>query len=134
MKLAAGKYTLFKRRSKMNEEKVIAEELNETEEVAEFRDETLVCVECGKEFIFSAGEQAFYKEKGYVNKPKRCRECRNAKKAKAQTERTYYYAVCDECGAEAKLPFEPSADKPVYCSVCHGKHLAERRAKAEAEA
>lgn len=124
----------------MNEEKVMAEELEATAEVAaeeqqEFMDETLVCVECGKEFVFSAGEQAFYKEKGYVNKPKRCRECRNAKQAKSQTERTYYYAVCDECGAEAKLPFEPSADKPVYCSVCHGKHLAKRRAKAaDAEA
>lgn len=66
----------------MNEEvKVTATEATTgTEEKHEFTDETLVCVECGKEFVFSAGEQAFYKEKGYMNKPKRCRECRNAKR------------------------------------------------------
>lgn len=38
----------------------------------EFHDETLVCKECGNEFVFSAGEQAFYKEKGFLNKPKMC--------------------------------------------------------------
>lgn len=107
----------------MNEEEVKA--------TAEFTDETLVCVECGNEFVFTAGEQAFYKEKGYQNKPKRCRNCRNAKKNAGKKERTYYYAVCDDCGAEAKLPFEPSKDKPVYCSACHEKHLAEKRKQNE---
>ncbi|MGV3117826.1 zinc-ribbon domain containing protein, partial [Clostridium baratii] len=27
-------------------------------------DRTIVCKDCGKEFIFTEGEQAFYKEKG----------------------------------------------------------------------
>ena len=31
----------------------------------EFVDETLVCKDCGKEFIFTAGEQEFYAEKGF---------------------------------------------------------------------
>ena len=39
-------------------------------------DKTLVCQDCGKEFIFTEGEQAFYKEKGFDNEPKRCVECR----------------------------------------------------------
>ena len=30
-----------------------------------FVDETLTCKDCGKEFIFSAGEQEFYAEKGF---------------------------------------------------------------------
>ena len=51
-----------------NEEKVV--------EVVEFQDETLVCKDCGKEFVFTAGEQAFYKEKGFMNKPKACKACR----------------------------------------------------------
>ena len=56
----------------MNEEEVkIGTEEAAVESKPEFADETLVCVECGKEFVFSAGEQAFYKEKGYTNKPKR---------------------------------------------------------------
>ena len=43
-------------------------------------DKTLVCQDCGKEFVFTEGEQAFYKEKGFENEPKRCPECRKAKK------------------------------------------------------
>lgn len=43
-------------------------------------DKTLVCKECGKEFIFSEGEQQFYKEKGFENDPVRCAECRKARK------------------------------------------------------
>lgn len=47
----------------------------------EFEDKTLVCQDCGNEFVFTAGEQAFYKEKGLDNEPKRCKECRNRRKA-----------------------------------------------------
>lgn len=41
----------------------------------------LICKDCGKEFDFTTGEQKFYEEKGF-SAPIRCRECRNAKKAK----------------------------------------------------
>lgn len=47
----------------------------------EFEDKTLVCQDCGNEFVFTAGEQVFYKEKGLDNEPKRCKECRNKRKA-----------------------------------------------------
>ena len=30
-------------------------------------DKTLVCRECGTEFVFSASEQEFYEEKGFTN-------------------------------------------------------------------
>ncbi|QHI72696.1 zinc-ribbon domain-containing protein [Aminipila terrae] len=43
-------------------------------------DKTLICKECGKEFIFTEGEQAFYKAKGFENEPQRCPECRKARK------------------------------------------------------
>ena len=39
-------------------------------------DKTLVCVECGAEFIFTAGEQEFFNSRGFTNEPKRCRSCR----------------------------------------------------------
>lgn len=45
-----------------------------------YEDETLVCKECGAEFIFTAGEQKFYAEKGFPNKPQRCKPCRDARK------------------------------------------------------
>ncbi|ADL52572.1 zinc-ribbon domain-containing protein [Clostridium cellulovorans] len=43
-------------------------------------DKTIVCKDCGKEFVFTEGEQAFYKEKGFENEPQRCPDCRRARK------------------------------------------------------
>ena len=43
-------------------------------------DKKIICKDCGKEFIFTVGEQEFYKEKGFENEPVRCPECRKAKK------------------------------------------------------
>ena len=45
-----------------------------------YQDKTLICKDCGKEFVFTAGEQEFYAEKGFENEPQRCRECRQARK------------------------------------------------------
>ena len=44
-------------------------------------DKKIVCGDCGKEFVFTVGEQEFYKEKGFENEPTRCPACRKAKKA-----------------------------------------------------
>ena len=45
-----------------------------------FADETLACRDCEADFTFTVEEQEFFEEKGYTNKPVRCKECRNAKK------------------------------------------------------
>ncbi|MBQ2829199.1 MAG: zinc-ribbon domain containing protein [Clostridia bacterium] len=90
-----------------------------------FEDKTLICKECGNEFIFSAGEQEFYAEKGFENDPIRCKECRAARKRARNPERTYYDAVCAECGGPARIPFEPKDGRPVYCSACHAKRQEE---------
>ena len=45
-------------------------------------DKTLTCRDCGKEFVFTAGEQEFYAEKGFEHEPTRCPESRTAYKAK----------------------------------------------------
>lgn len=44
-------------------------------------DKSLNCKDCGKEFVFTEGEQEFYREKGLQNEPQRCPDCRKAKKA-----------------------------------------------------
>ena len=49
--------------------------------MTEFQDKTMKCCDCGAEFIFSARDQEFYAEKGFQNEPKRCKPCRDAKKA-----------------------------------------------------
>ncbi|HHY25058.1 MAG TPA: hypothetical protein GX527_12650 [Clostridiaceae bacterium] len=43
-------------------------------------DKTLVCKDCNEEFVFTEGEQEFYKEKGFENEPQRCPDCRRARK------------------------------------------------------
>lgn len=44
-------------------------------------DKTLTCKDCGNEFVFTQGEQDFYKEKGFENEPQRCPDCRKARKS-----------------------------------------------------
>lgn len=44
-----------------------------------FTDRTLICQDCGADFVFTAGEQGFYAEKGFTD-PKRCQECRAKRK------------------------------------------------------
>ncbi len=92
-----------------------------------FEDRTLQCRECGREFLFTAGEQEFYQLKGLVNEPARCPECRASRKARLSQDsgsrsegriREMHPAVCAECGAQTMVPFLPRGDKPVYCSTC----------------
>lgn len=87
-----------------------------------FQDKTLVCKDCGQEFVFTAGEQEFYAEKGFQNEPARCKDCRAARKASmnggARRERVMYDAVCADCGKETQVPFKPTNDRPVYCKEC----------------
>ena len=67
-----------------------------------FEDKTLVCKECGNEFIFSAGEQEFYAEKGFENEPARCRDCRDKRKRHrdGNEPRQMFTVVCADCGKE----------------------------------
>lgn len=83
-----------------------------------YEDKTLTCKECGQEFVFTAGEQEFYAEKGFENEPQRCKACRDARKAASRGEREMHTAICAECGKECTVPFKPREDRPVYCSEC----------------
>lgn len=86
-----------------------------------YEDKTLVCKECGEEFVFTAGEQEFYAEKGFQNEPQRCKNCRDARKKAAKEGRQTYEATCAACGGVAVVPFKPREDRPVYCSECFAK-------------
>src|SRR5687767_608508 len=92
-------------------------------------DTTLTCRDCGQAFTFTAGEQDFYASRGF-SEPSRCPDCRAARKAErdgggsgyssggARGAREMFSATCSSCGQEAQVPFQPSGDKPVYCSAC----------------
>jgi CxxC-x17-CxxC domain-containing protein len=86
-----------------------------------YQDKTLICQDCGREFIWTAGEQDFFAEKGFTNQPRRCKECRDKRRQNDQPAREMYDAVCANCGKHCKVPFKPTEGRPVYCSECFSK-------------
>jgi NAD-dependent SIR2 family protein deacetylase len=62
------------------------ERLMEVHEQPKFEDETLNCIDCGRQFTFEANEQLFFWQKGLA-KPKRCPDCRRQRKATIVPER-----------------------------------------------
>ena len=97
-------------------------------------DMTLTCRDCGQGFTFTSGEQDFYASRGF-SEPTRCADCRAARRTERDRggystgggggydsaprgPRQMFEAVCSGCGGIASVPFQPSADKPVYCSTC----------------
>ena len=97
-----------------------------------FEDKTLVCKDCGAEFVFTAREQEFYAEKGFENEPQRCKPCRDKRKNNGRGPREIHQAVCSACGGVAELTFIPRDDRPVYCKECYAKVKAEAE-NADAE-
>jgi CxxC-x17-CxxC domain-containing protein len=112
-----------------------------------FVDKTLSCRDCGRQFVFTSGEQQFYQSRGLTNEPGRCPECRRARKSARgdgggygyaggsdvgsgggyaggygggyeRPRRQMFPAVCSSCGKATEVPFQPRGDKPVYCSDC----------------
>ena len=75
----------------------------------EYHDKVLKCSECGAEFVFTAGEQMFFADKGFKNEPKRCKSCK-AKRAESagggsSPVRTETKTSCSQCGKETTVPF-----------------------------
>jgi len=46
-----------------------------------FQDKSIQCSDCGATFTHSVDDQEFFQKKGFTNEPKRCPECRQAKKS-----------------------------------------------------
>jgi CxxC-x17-CxxC domain-containing protein len=96
-----------------------------------YTDKPLTCADCGTSFLFTAGEQEFHASKGFTNMPGRCPDCRAARRNQRDGgsygggggggyggQREMFTATCAACGKEARVPFQPRGDKPVYCSDC----------------
>ncbi|HUI41366.1 MAG TPA: zinc-ribbon domain containing protein [Terriglobia bacterium] len=96
----------------------------------EYRDRVLKCVECGSEFIFTAGEQLFYAEKGFRNEPKRCKVCKSKRSegnrpgSRQAPSRPVTSTVCSQCGKETTVPFKLTSGRPVYCIQCYQQRRA----------
>jgi len=85
-----------------------------------FEDKTLTCRDCGRDFIFTAGEQEFYQSRGLMNEPRRCPECRSARRAAdgGRPPREMHDVICSNCGKPTQVPFVPTGARPVYCLDC----------------
>jgi len=89
-------------------------------------DKSLTCRDCGGTFVFTAGEQGFYLEKGLLNEPQRCATCRvnRRRERTAGGSRETTTVACASCGGSATVPFVPRLDRPVYCSACFEQERA----------
>jgi len=110
-----------------------------------FTDRTLTCADCNAAFTFTASEQDFHASKGFTSDPRRCPDCRAARKRNRSDdtrgggggyggggggrtqERTMHDAVCAECGKNTQVPFVPSGSRPVYCSDCFRSQRGDSR-------
>lgn len=94
----------------------------------EFVDKHIPCRDCKKDFVFSADEQHFFKQKGLTNEPKRCANCRlllRSQRLGLTVEQTAEVG-CSACGNPTRVPFQPNGHKPVLCNVCfHNRKVAE---------
>ena len=92
-----------------------------TEQQMEYHDKVLKCIDCGTEFVFTAGEQMFFADKGFKNEPKRCKGCKG-KRAQGSDgpgyQRVETKTTCSQCGKETTVPFNPTQGRPVYCREC----------------
>ena len=94
----------------------------------EFEDKSIECIDCAKEFVWTAGEQTFFRDKQLQNPPKRCKECKQAKnerlaaitaaQASGIKQRIEVTVNCARCEATTTVPFYPSQGRPVYCRSC----------------
>jgi CxxC-x17-CxxC domain-containing protein len=87
----------------------------------EFQDRVLQCIDCGTDFIFTAGEQMFFHDKHLKNEPKRCKGCKAKRVAVLSHNdhgRVETRMTCSACGKETTVPFKPTQNRPVFCREC----------------
>ena len=95
---------------------------------SEFEDKAISCIDCSKDFIWTAGEQAFFRDKKLQNPPKRCKDCKQAKnerlaaiaaaQASGVRQRIEVSVACARCSEVTTVPFYPSQGRPVFCRSC----------------
>ena len=98
---------------------------------SEHPDRSIKCVDCGENFIWTSGEQAFFHDKGLKNEPKRCKGCK-AKRAEgvgpggggATQMRSETKTTCSQCGKDTTVPFRPTQGRPVFCRECFQQRRA----------
>lgn len=94
----------------------------------DFEDLLIPCIDCAHDFVWTAGEQAFFRDKQLQNPPKRCKDCKKAKNRRLEAievarttgkrHRIEVSAKCAKCATLTTVPFYPCQGRPVYCRTC----------------
>ncbi len=97
-------------------------------DLPEPEDSEILCIDCDEIFVWTAGEQTFFRDKDLQNRPKRCKDCKKAKNKRLQAvdlarslgirQRVEVKAKCAKCETITTVPFYPSQGRPVYCRQC----------------
>lgn len=109
-------------------EEAVALTVSQIEYDSEFEDITISCMDCTVQFVWTAGEQVFFRDKKLQNPPKRCKDCKRAKNHRLAAiafshttgirQRIEVRASCAKCSEVTTIPFYPSQGRPVYCRAC----------------
>ncbi len=104
----------------------------------ELHDKVILCIDCHEEFVWTVGEQTFFRDKGLQNEPKRCKGCKQKKTERLNAiiaaqesgvrQRIEVAVHCAQCDEPTTVPFYPSQGRPVYCRSCF---LAQRNSSGD---
>lgn len=95
----------------------------------DYQDKKLNCKDCHKDFVWSAGEQKFFADKGFTNPPIRCTDCRKKKKdgvagsSQNKPSEEMHQIKCSKCAKVSEIPFKPRDPENILCSDCFEKSL-----------
>ena len=81
----------------------------------EFQDRPIRCIDCGEDFVWTAGEQLFFHDKGLKNERLAAIAAAQASGVRQRIEVT---VTCAQCGQQTTVPFYPSQGRPVFCRSC----------------
>jgi CxxC-x17-CxxC domain-containing protein len=98
---------------------------------SDLEDKTIPCKDCGKKFLWTAGEQKFFIDKGLQNIPKRCKICTDVYKKQLREKHPAWWIKCKACGKKAEVPFETKSED-VFCEDCFHKEIQKRNEAIEA--
>ncbi|MFZ0800849.1 MAG: zinc-ribbon domain containing protein [Terriglobales bacterium] len=90
----------------------------------ELQDKVLKCIDCDSDFVFSVGEQLFFRDKQFRNEPKRCKSCKTkrvsvmAAPVARKSSKIETHIACSQCGRDTTVPFVPTQGRPVLCRDC----------------
>ena len=95
---------------------------------SKLEDSQIICVDCGNDFVWTAGEQLFFRDKSLKNPPKRCKDCKKAKNDRLNIiltanetgikQKIEVAVHCARCASYTTVPFYPSQGRPVFCRSC----------------